>query len=122
MTPLQKLRTLTLTEQTAFVALFAGARLTAQVAKVGNIPSGTRLPGEVIAPSWGKAECGWVDDWHDFYSRKLPELGLTTWHEEEPRPALGMAEGSTCWNVSIGITDEGHDARDAYWDALKSHA
>lgn len=118
MTPLEKLRTLSRTEQTAFLALFAGARHSSQVCRVGT-DSPYHKAGQIIPPSWGKAECGWVDDWHDFYGRKLPELGFTTWDEGEPRPALGMAPRSTCWNVYIGITDEGREAREAHWDRVR---
>lgn len=107
-TPLDRLYSLERTKQRAFLALFAGARHTVQVTRRGDT-------GEVCPPSWGKAECGWVDDWHDFYARELPELGLSEFVEEEPRPALGMVAGSTCWNVTVIITEDGWAAREAYW-------
>lgn len=108
MTPLDRLETLDRTKQHAFLALFAGARHTVQVSRRGDT-------GEIIPPSWGKAECGWVDDWQDFYGRELPQLGLIEFFEEEPRPAPGMVAGSTCWNVSVIITEDGRAAREAYW-------
>lgn len=108
MTPLERLEALDRTKQGAFLALFAGARRTVQVARRGDT-------GEIIPPTFGKAECGWVDDWRDFYGRELPELGLLEFVEEEPRPALGMVDGSTCWNVTVIITEDGWKAREAYW-------
>lgn len=104
---LEKLDSLSRKKQSAFLGLFAGAVLTAQVARQAD--------GVEFGPSFGKYECEDVADWRDFYGRELPSLGLTTFHQTEPRPALGMMPGSVVWNVEIGITDEGLAAREEYW-------
>lgn len=113
--PLEDLESLPRIEQSAFLALFAGARLTAQAAKEGT-------GGREFPPKWGKAECERVRDWREFYGKTLPALGFTTFHETEPRPALGMAAGSTVWDVTIGITERGVEAREAYWTRLRNLA
>lgn len=110
MTPLEKLKSLDRTKQTAFFALFAGARQNITIYR--NTES-----EEVRRPFFGKAECEWVDDWLDFYGRELPELGLTTWTlDPEVKPALGMAPGWTYQKAAWGITDAGWEARETYWD------
>lgn len=108
MTPLDKLNTLDRTERNAFLAFFAGARGTMQGSRRGDT-------GEEIKPFFGKAECGWVDDWRDFWGRKLVELGFVTFEEGDPTPALGMVQGSVCWTIEIRATDEGLQAREDYW-------
>lgn len=98
--------TMTREERTAFNAFFRGARSRIQIAVRGDT-------GEMIRPSFGKAECEWVpfyETWRD----KFPALGLTTFEETEPKPALGMADGSTITYATITVTDAGFDAYEAY--------
>ena len=99
------------TERRAFLGLFAGARR--------NLTSFNGKP-----PSFGKAECEWVADWRNFYGVRLPAAGLTTFGESEPRPALGMAPGSTFTDVFVIPTELGRRVRQAWWDrgATKSAA
>lgn len=75
--------------------------------------------GVIRYPDFGKAECGWVDDWRDFYKFKLPILRLIEFEETEPRPAPGMIEGSICIEVIVYITDAGREALDAWWTREK---
>lgn len=107
-TPLARLNSLDVQKQRAFLALFAGANRSGQATISG-------ADGQLRFPNFGKAECGWVDDPRDFYSRELPSLGLLEYSETEPRPALGMVPGSTFYTVSIGITADGREAREAWW-------
>lgn len=109
--PLEKLESLARTKKLAFLGLFAGARMSIHVF--------TRPDGKEFPVKFGKTECELIDDWRDFYKRELPSLGLTTFTETEPRPALGMSPGSTFTLVTVGITDEGWQAREAYWE--KAH-
>lgn len=99
---LEDLLAMTTTKRSAFLGLFAGANR-----------SWRSFNGE--APNIGKAECEWVDDWRDFYSRELVDLGWLTFTESEPRPALGMAPGSTVTSIDIEITADGRNIREAYW-------
>jgi hypothetical protein len=108
MTPLEELNTLTRTERTAFLAFFAGARSNLFGSRCGDT-------GQERPPSFGKAECEWVDDWRDFWGRKLVELGFVTFEETEPREAKGMIAGSTCWDIYIRVTEKGFQAREDYW-------
>lgn len=105
-TPLERLQSLPREEQRAFVALFAGARGTLQ----GSWRADT---GKEFAPSFGKAECKWVN--FDLWRVKLPGLRLTTYEEGPRRVALGMTPGSVVWPIFIGVTDDGREARDAYY-------
>lgn len=115
MTPLERLNSLDHSKRTAFLAFFGGARHTAQVTRSG-------LDGQESFPNFGKAECGWIDDRRDFWSRELPALGLIEFSETDPRPARGMVEGSTCWDATITITEEGWEAREAWWAELNGKA
>lgn len=100
---LKFLDSLSSTEQTAFLGLFAGARF----------PWTTYSEGR--APFIGKAECEWVDDWREFYGKRLRDAGLFRFEEGEPKPALGMAPGNTFTNIDCGPTDLGFDVREAWW-------
>lgn len=112
-TPLERFQSLTSQEKTAFLALFAGARRTLQGAWSSD--------GERLIPiSFGKAECEWVS--FDLWRYKLPGLRLTTYSEGDRRVALGMAPGSVVWDIYIGVTDDGREAREAYWSGLKEQA
>lgn len=105
-TPLERLQSLSHQEQTAFLALFAGARGTLQ----GSWRADT---GKAFKPSFGKAECELVG--FDLWQFKLPGLRLTTYEEGPRKVALGMAPGSVFWEIKISVTDDGWIARDAYW-------
>ena len=94
-------------EQNAFLALFAGAR----------------FPWKSFngrQPFIGKAECEWVDDWRDFYGERLKKAGLFRFEVGEPRPALGMAPGSTCVEIDCGPTGLGYLVREAWWERQKA--
>lgn len=108
-TPLERLNSLSQKEQTAFLAFFAGARRTLQ----GSWRADT---GTAIRPSFGKAECEWVD--FDLWRYKLPGLRLTTYEEGPRKVALGMSPGSVFWEIHIGATEDGREARESYWEAL----
>lgn len=109
-TPLERLESLDRNKQTAFLALCAAPRRNCQAARSSE---------REYLPDFGKAECGWIDDWRDFYQRELVALGLINLHEGMPRPAIGMHPGSVCWDVSIGITEDGIAARDAYYASIR---
>lgn len=99
-------------EQTAFLALFAGASFPWTIYDNGR------------APFIGKAECEWVDDWREFYSERLPAAGLFRWVEGKSGDALGMilkADGSYHrWtHVDCGPTVLGRQVRDEYWSRWK---
>jgi hypothetical protein len=108
MTPLEKLQSLDGREQTAFLALFAGAR--------GSLQLMYREVDMVLhrTPSFGKAECECVP-FHDFWRDKLPALGFTTYEESEPFPLPGAVPGHVGTRVLISVTDEGRAASEAYW-------
>lgn len=108
MTDLDRFDALDQVKQRAFLGLFAGARSRLQVAWRGDT-------GEELAPSFGKAECEWVDDWRDFYGRELPGLGWLIFTESEKRPALGMCPGSFVATVEIEVTEAGAAVREAWW-------
>lgn len=108
-TPLERLNSLNQQEQTAFLAFFAGARGTLQ----GTWCADT---GTAIRPSFGKAECEWAD--FDLWRYKLPGLRLTTYEEGARKVALGMSPGSVFWEIYIGATEDGMEARESYWEAL----
>ena len=108
MTPLEKLDSLEVIEQNAFLAFFAGACGSLRVFRRGDT-------GEEIRPSFGKAECEWVP-FREFWQKRLVALGFVEFEESEPRPAFGMVAGSTFTDVTIRITDEGYAAREAYWE------
>jgi hypothetical protein len=111
-TPLQRLQSLTENEQSAFMALFAGARTTLQRAWCGA--------AERLLPlSFGKYECECVS--LDLWRYKLPGLRLTNYSEGERRAALGMALGSVVWDVYISVTPDGWAAREAYWADLDAY-
>lgn len=100
-------------EQSAFLALFAGARFPWTIFDDGR------------APFIGKAECEWIEDWRGFYAERLPAAGLFAWEEGESGDALGMVrkpDGSHHrWTrVNCGPTDLGFDVRQAWWDRFNS--
>jgi hypothetical protein len=104
-TPLERLESLTKKERRAFIALFYGGR--------GSLQGSWRADTEKeIAPSFGKAECEWVD--FSLWRSKLPGLRLTTYEEGHRRCALGMSPGSVVWDISIGVTDDGLEAYEEY--------
>jgi hypothetical protein len=105
-TPLERFRSLDRQEQSAFLALFAGARRTLQGAWRADT-------GKQVPISFGKAECGWPD--FDLWRFKLPGLRLTTYEEGPRRAALGMSPGSVVWSIYIDVTDDGKEAREAFW-------
>lgn len=90
------------TEQSAFLALFAGCRF-------------PWISFNGKPPTMGKAECEWVDDWREFYGERLKTAGLFRFEEGEPKPALGMAPGSTFVEIDCGPTKLGRDVREAWW-------
>lgn len=110
MTDLTAFDALSPDEQSAFLALFAGARGNLFVAVRGDT-------NEEIAPSFGKAECEWVP-FRPTWQEKFPSLGWTTFEESEPKPALGMVPGSTYTDVTIHVTHLGHEVRNAVWRRL----
>jgi hypothetical protein len=110
MTDLTAFDALSHSEQSAFLALFAGARGNLFVAVRGDT-------GEEMAPSFGKAECEWVP-FRPTWQEKFPALGWTTFEESEPKPALGMVKGSTYTEVQIHVTHLGRAVREAYWARL----
>lgn len=100
-------------EQTAFLALFAGARFPWTFYDNGK------------PPFIGKFECEQVQDWRGFYGQRLPEAGLFFWREVESGPALGMvrkADGEMHqWTrVDCGPTELGREVREAWWARLNS--
>lgn len=110
MTPLEKLDNLSAKECRTFLALCAARQRNAQATRDAD--------GRERLPDFGKAECGWVDDWRDYYGRLLLEIGFAILTESEPRPALGMAPGGVCWDVDVQITEAGWQAREDWWDRL----
>lgn len=109
-TPLERLDSLDMSERHAFLAFFAGARSDLTVFVSGNT-------GKEVAPKFGKAECEEVP-FREFWQHKLPALGLTTFEEGPPKPALGAVAGSTFTEVRIGVTEDGSAAREAWWRRL----
>ena len=105
-TPLERLESLFEFEKTAFLAFFAGGR--------GNLQGAWSADSARMIPiSFGKAECEWVS--FDLWQYKLPGLRLTNYSEGERRVALGMAPGSVVWDINIIATNDGWDAKNAYW-------
>lgn len=109
MEALGKLNSLSRDKRTAFLAFCASHGRHINLASIDG------RDGRLRYPDFGKAECGWIDDPRDFWTRELPALGLVECEETEPKPALGMAPGSVCWRVEVSVTDEGRAAREAYW-------
>ena len=112
--PLDRLRSLPKEKVSAFLALFAGAR--------SYITIYQHEDGTVRPPSWGKAECEWIEDWKGFYFGELVELGFMQPERVREFPALGMGNGKE-WRGEewcMRITDDGHDAREAYWAGWKA--
>lgn len=107
MTPLERLDSLDISERHAFLAFFAGVRSDLIVLVSGDT-------GREIAPKFGKAECEEVP-FREFWQHKLPALGLTSFEEGPPKPALGAVAGSTFTEVRIGVTKDGSEAREAWW-------
>jgi hypothetical protein len=112
-TPLEKLKSLTRQEQTAFIALFAGARMPIQLM---YREADMKLHHD---PKFGKAECEWVP-FFEFWRDKLPALGLATYEEGAPFPLPGAIAGHVGTRVNIIPTDEGIEAREAYWNERRS--
>lgn len=106
MTPLEKLDTLPPDERRAFLALFAGAKSTWR----------TRSDTDAM-PFTGKAECEWISPWRPFWQEKLPALGFITFTEGAPFPTPGATFDSST-EVTIEVTDEGSEAREAWWNRL----
>ena len=103
MTPLEKLDSLDRVKQNAFLGLFAGAS------------SHWRTRSDTDAmPFTGKHECQQVEPWRDFWQRELVELGLITFEEGEPFPTPGATFDSSTI-ITIGVTEEGWEAREAFW-------
>lgn len=110
-TPLERLESLSSGEQSAFLALWAGARRKLQ---------GSWTPERGLGlPSFGKAECEWVN--FDLWRYKLPGLRLTNYEEGRRRVALGMMPGSVVWDILISLTDDGIEAREAFWTKGVAH-
>jgi hypothetical protein len=102
MTDLEKYDYMEIGKRSAFRGLFHGARLYLTVF--------TSPEGKKTIPMFGKAECEHVEDWEDFYSRELPQLGWIKFEWiGEPRIALGMRDGWTYVNAKITITDAGFE-------------
>lgn len=102
---LEKFDALTSDKQNAFLALFAGAR--------HNIMIFINPDGKRERPHFGKAECEWIDDWEDFYTRELPSLGWIKFEIiTDPKPALGMKPGWTYIEAQIEITPDGQSTRE----------
>lgn len=104
-------RNLTREEASAFLALFGGAW--------SNLRCFRKPTGEEWPVSFGKAECEWVP-FRETWQHRFPALGLTTFEESEPKPALGMVEGSTWTEIHIGVTDFGRGVRDAFWNTVNA--
>lgn len=99
-------------EQTAFLALFGGASFPWTMYDDGK------------CPFIGKAECEWVENWRDFYSKRLVDAGLFYWEEGDSGLALGMVlkdngEYHTWTKVDCGPTNLGLEVRNAYWNRRK---
>jgi hypothetical protein len=103
---------LTRQERTAFLALFAGAWRCLRVFK--NETTGKEQP-----VCFGKAECEWVP-FRETWQHRFPRLGLTTFVESAPKPALGMAPGWVWTEVHIGVTEFGHNVREAFRNGLNT--
>lgn len=108
--PLERLLSLSEQEQTAFLALWGGAR--------GNLQGSWSSERGAIPISFGKYECECVD--FDLWRYKLPGLRLTNYEEGPRKVALGMAPGSVVWDVRIWPTDDGAAAREKYWAGLRA--
>ena len=108
MRPIEAMRSLERAEQTAFLALFAGARMPLQLMlREDN--------GELHHyPMFGKSECQRVP-FFEFWRDKLPALGLVTYEESEPFALPGALPGHFGKHVWIVPTDAGVKAREAYW-------
>ena len=106
-TPLERLHALPKVKETAFLALFAGAH--------SRITIFTKADGRKGAPHWGKAECEWVEDWENFYFHELVDLGLMKPELIKEGVAKGGSPGETWQEWKMQITDEGFDAREAWW-------
>lgn len=100
---------LTITEQNAFLAWFAGG-------KTHLTKYGTRK--DVF---FGKAECEWVD-FDEFWLNKLPALGWVSVKEVERFTAVGMVNTPEAVRYEILATNKGHDVREAYWARLQEKA
>lgn len=100
MSPHDRFLALLSNEQTALLALRRAPFRTGQWARRGDT-------GQEFCPDFGKAECGWVDDWWDFYQRKLPEIGFLDFALGEEKPALGMVAGSVCRTITVSLTADG---------------
>lgn len=96
------LRDLTDTERHAFMAWFAGGNT--HVTKYAN--------RDLVF--FGKAECEWVP--FDFWLTKLPALGLITITEERRGIAKGAIGQPEFVEYEITATDDGFDAREAWWN------
>lgn len=108
MTPYERFLSLSQREQRAFLAFFAGARSELQAMYRESDMTLHRTP------SFGKAECEWPP-FHETWRDKLPALGLTTYEESAPFPLPGAIPSHVGTRIVIGVTEDGHLARDAYW-------
>lgn len=102
------IKSLDRTEANAFLGLFAGARFPWTIYDGG------------YGPCIGKHECEMVEDWRDFYSKRLVDAGLFFWSEGESGPALGMVRKKngdyhTWMKIDCGPTNLGWDVREAWW-------
>lgn len=111
---LERLNALPRDKRSAFLALFAGAH---REISIFISPEGLKE-----RPFFGKAECEWVEDWEDFYTRELPALGWIKFIPTEPKPALGMKPGWTYINAVIEITEDGWNARESFWRSVNERA
>lgn len=102
---------LSMTEQNAFLAFFSAPWSTVRIF-VG-------ADGKAYPVSFGKAECEWVP-FRETWQQKFPQLGLTTFEESEPKPTLGMAEGSTWTEAKIRVTEAGCSVREKFYAAVAS--
>lgn len=109
------LDSLSRTECSAFLGLFAGAQ------------SQWHAFDDDRTPFMGKHECQMVDDWRDFYGVRLKAAGLVTFEELESGPAPGMvrkANGDlhTWTKIECRPTGLGFDVREAWWARLNARA
>jgi hypothetical protein len=106
-TGLAKLDSFDRVKLSAFLGLFAGARM----------PWTTRSDTDAM-PFTGKHECQQVQPWRAFWQHELPALGLVTFGESLPYPTPGATFDSAT-EIWITPTDEGRAAREAWWSRAR---